>query len=57
VTRSGGYSGFSITGVARSAPTSKRSFWIWRSGATISSGGDPTESATPIAAFASSESA
>ena len=57
VTRSGGYSGSSTTGVARSAPTSNRSFWIWRSGATMRSGRSPTARATPMAALASSESA
>ena len=49
-TRSGGYSGSGTTGVQKSAPTSKRSFWIVRSTVATRSGSAPRASATPMAA-------
>jgi hypothetical protein len=56
--RSWGYSGGVVgRGVARSAPASKRSFWIRRSRFTMASGRPPRMIATPIAQLASSVSA
>lgn len=57
VIRSGGYFGSGTTGVDRSAPASNRSFWIWRRTGAIRSGTSADASATPSAAFVSSQSA
>jgi hypothetical protein len=54
--RSGGYSGFGVIGLHRSAPTSKRSFWILVSSTTSALFRCPAAIATPMAEFASSTS-
>lgn len=56
-TRSGGYCGFSTTGVDRSAPTSNRSFCTRTRTSTTSSGSPPRAMAVPMTAFASFASA
>jgi hypothetical protein len=57
VIRSGGYFGSGVTGVARSAPTSNRSFWMLRSRSATAGAGAPRASAVPITLLASSTSA
>ncbi|MDQ0932689.1 hypothetical protein QFZ49_002619 [Streptomyces turgidiscabies] len=56
-TRNGGNSGFSATGVARSAPTSNRSFCTRVSTLTTATSSPPSATAVPITAFASLASA
>ena len=57
VMRSGGYLGFSTTGVERSAPASNRSFCTCCKTSANCLFGFPSAIAAPIAALASSQSA
>jgi hypothetical protein len=57
VIRRGGWAGWSVIGVDRSAPTSNRSFWTLRSSAATSGEGAPSATARPSTLLVSSTSA